>query len=118
VTLIHERARGIPRTVSVLCDNALVTGLAMNRRPVDQEIVTEVARDFDFESPSMAKGGWLVPSITDRSLVQPGTTVDETAIGSTEDGEQESQSTTANANGVRYRFSLFRGRQVLGGFHK
>jgi type II secretory pathway predicted ATPase ExeA len=47
VTLIHEHARGIPRTISVICDNALVTGMAIGRRPVDRAIVIEVARDFD-----------------------------------------------------------------------
>lgn len=47
VTLIHEYARGIPRTVCVLCDNALVSGMALDRRPVDRAIVLEVVRDFD-----------------------------------------------------------------------
>ena len=46
VTLIHECSRGIPRTVNVLCDNALVTGLALNRRPIDRAVVLEVSRDF------------------------------------------------------------------------
>jgi general secretion pathway protein A len=46
VLLIHEYSRGIPRTVSVICDNALVTGMALRRRPVDREIVLEVCRDF------------------------------------------------------------------------
>jgi len=46
VTLIHECSRGIPRTVNVICDNALVTGLALNRQPVDREMVLEVSRDF------------------------------------------------------------------------
>jgi general secretion pathway protein A len=49
VMLIHERSRGIPRTINVICDNALVTGLALGRRPVDWEIVREVIRDFDLE---------------------------------------------------------------------
>ncbi len=47
VMLIHERSGGIPRTISVLCDNALLTGLGLGRRPVDSAIVLEVARDFD-----------------------------------------------------------------------
>ncbi len=47
VILIHERSRGIPRTISVMCDNALVSGMALGRQPVDREIVTEVCRDFD-----------------------------------------------------------------------
>jgi type II secretory pathway predicted ATPase ExeA len=46
VTLIHECSRGIPRTINVMCDNALVTGLALNRQPVDREMVLEVSRDF------------------------------------------------------------------------
>lgn len=45
---IHERSGGIPRTISVICDNALVTGFALDRRPVDREVVLEVCRDFDF----------------------------------------------------------------------
>ena len=47
VLLIHERSRGIPRTISVLCDNALLTGFALNRRPVDSEVVLDVTHDFD-----------------------------------------------------------------------
>jgi general secretion pathway protein A len=54
VMLIHERSGGIPRTVSVLCDNALLTGFALGRRPVDSEIVLEVAHDFDLGGASLA----------------------------------------------------------------
>jgi type II secretory pathway predicted ATPase ExeA len=47
VMLIHEHSRGIPRTVSVMCDNALVTGFGLGRQPVDADAVLEVVRDFD-----------------------------------------------------------------------
>jgi general secretion pathway protein A len=47
VILIHERSKGIPRTISVMCDNALLSGLALGKQPVDREIVLEVSRDFD-----------------------------------------------------------------------
>jgi general secretion pathway protein A len=47
VMLIHERSGGIPRTISVMCDNALLTGLGLGRQPVDSTVVLEVARDFD-----------------------------------------------------------------------
>jgi general secretion pathway protein A len=50
VMLIHERARGIARTISVLCDNALLTGFGMGRQPVTYDMVMEVARDFDLHS--------------------------------------------------------------------
>jgi general secretion pathway protein A len=47
VLLIHQRSLGIPRTISVICDNALVSGFATGTRPVDAAIVSEVCRDFD-----------------------------------------------------------------------
>jgi len=46
VTAIYEHSGGIPRTISVLCDNALLHGLALGRQPVNREIVMDVCRDF------------------------------------------------------------------------
>ena len=47
VMLIHEHSRGIPRTISVMCDNALLTAFAMGRPCVDSQMVAEVIKDFD-----------------------------------------------------------------------
>lgn len=47
VVAIHVASKGIPRTIGVLCDNSLLTGFALQRRPVDEAIVEEVCRDFD-----------------------------------------------------------------------
>jgi hypothetical protein len=47
VTLIYEYSRGVPRTISVMCDNALMSGFAADRTPIDGEMVREVCRDFD-----------------------------------------------------------------------
>jgi general secretion pathway protein A len=47
VDVIYEASRGIPRTISVICDNALVAGFALGERPIGREIVLEVCRDFD-----------------------------------------------------------------------
>ncbi len=47
VVLIHERSQGIPRIINVICDNALLSGFALARQPVDHEIVLEVCKDFD-----------------------------------------------------------------------
>jgi general secretion pathway protein A len=52
IEMIHERSRGIPRLISVIADNALVTGFALDYRPVDREVVLEVCRDFDFGGPA------------------------------------------------------------------
>jgi general secretion pathway protein A len=57
VTLVHEYARGIPRTISVICDNALVSGMALGRQPVDRAIVLEVSRDFDLSQKSATVPG-------------------------------------------------------------
>jgi general secretion pathway protein A len=48
IGMIHERSRGIPRLISVIADNALVTGFALDYRPVDRDVIFEVCRDFDF----------------------------------------------------------------------
>jgi general secretion pathway protein A len=47
VKQIHESSGGIARTISVMCDNALISGFALGRQPVDREIVLDVCRDFD-----------------------------------------------------------------------
>jgi general secretion pathway protein A len=53
VILMHERARGIPRTMNVLADNALVGGLAAQEHPVRTQIVRDVCRDFDIGREQM-----------------------------------------------------------------
>ncbi len=49
VIAIFERSGGIPRTISVICDNALITGFASDRRPVGQAAVLEACRDLELE---------------------------------------------------------------------
>jgi len=46
ILAVHEHSKGLPRTISVICDNALVTGFAADVKPVGREIVLEVCRDF------------------------------------------------------------------------
>jgi hypothetical protein len=46
VTLIHELSGGNARTISVICDNVLVTGMALDRHRIDRATVMEVARDL------------------------------------------------------------------------
>ncbi|HEV8319802.1 MAG TPA: AAA family ATPase, partial [Vicinamibacterales bacterium] len=47
IETIYERSGGIPRTISVICDNSLVAGFALDRCPIDSDIVMEVCRDLD-----------------------------------------------------------------------
>jgi type II secretory pathway predicted ATPase ExeA len=50
VRTIHEYSGGIPRTINVICDNALLSGFALGRRTVDSKIVRDVIADFDLTS--------------------------------------------------------------------
>jgi type II secretory pathway predicted ATPase ExeA len=62
VELVYQRSRGIPRTINVICDNALVTAFAVDVRPVDAGIVGEVAHDFDLDRPPAAAPVVTTPS--------------------------------------------------------
>ena len=52
VTLLHEWSAGIPRTISMLADNALLSGFAAGMKPVTGALIQEVCRDFDIRTPS------------------------------------------------------------------
>src|SRR4030042_405064 len=41
-----RQAKGIPRTLNILCDNAWITGFGYKKRPVNSKIVKEVIADF------------------------------------------------------------------------
>jgi general secretion pathway protein A len=46
VATIYQRSNGIPRTISVICDNALVSGFATDVKPINRQVVLEVTRDL------------------------------------------------------------------------
>jgi general secretion pathway protein A len=55
VRLIHERSRGIPRSISVICENALIHGYAEQEQPVPRRLVLEVCNELDLnEQPRSA----------------------------------------------------------------
>jgi general secretion pathway protein A len=47
VLAIHEASAGVPRTINVICDNALIGGFAAQVKPVVRSMVDEGCRDFD-----------------------------------------------------------------------
>src|SRR5262249_15957082 len=53
VLLIHERSRGIPRVISVLCDNALLTGFGLGQKCINRGIVLEILQDLDLGEPEL-----------------------------------------------------------------
>jgi general secretion pathway protein A len=50
VSLIHRISKGVPRTINVVCDNALIGGFAANTKPVPMSILLEVMKDFDLDT--------------------------------------------------------------------
>jgi type II secretory pathway predicted ATPase ExeA/phage tail protein X len=47
ISLICNYARGIPRTINVLCDNALLIGYSLSKKRIDGDIIHEVIRDME-----------------------------------------------------------------------
>jgi general secretion pathway protein A len=109
VVLIHERARGIPRTVSVICDNALVTGFGLGRRPVDREMVMEVVRDFDFQAATESAPADPLNEI-DAAVQssQPSSGDELQVVEAGETGDVEDRQMFGGLG--RGRFPLFKGR--------
>jgi general secretion pathway protein A len=68
VMLIHERSSGIPRIISVICDNSLLTGFALGRQTLDSSVVLEVAHDFDLGA---RRGALDFVSSADAEAVDP-----------------------------------------------
>jgi len=57
---IAKEAKGIPRILNILCDNALITGFGYQKKPVNSKILKEVIGDFrGEEKPSLLK--WVIP---------------------------------------------------------
>lgn len=50
VAMIAARSGGVPRTISVIADNALLGGFAAGTSPVGAAMVGEVCRDFDLSA--------------------------------------------------------------------
>ena len=59
---IVKGAKGIPRNLNILCDNALITGFGYKIKPVNSKVVKEVIADFNGKGkPSLLK--WIIPLI-------------------------------------------------------
>jgi len=76
VTLIHERSGGIPRTINVVADNALLSAFAVGERPVTRQTVLDVCRDFDLQEGTDATPDVQAPA---EAPVVTGDAIAETA---------------------------------------
>jgi general secretion pathway protein A len=115
VMLIHDRSRGIPRTISVLCDNALLTGFGLGRQPVDSEIVLDVVHDFDLGGVRMSDPAPTATDTTPAAQLRENSDAPDTNAHGAEDVEPQSTAASEDPEmfqGYRQasRFSLFRRR--------
>ena len=62
VLAIHEASQGMPRTINVICDNALIGGFAAQEQPVTRALVDEVCRDFDLDRAAHSRGAAESPA--------------------------------------------------------
>ncbi len=49
---VYQKSKGIPRTINILCDNAMLNGYATEQRTIDKRIIVETARDLKIQRPS------------------------------------------------------------------
>jgi general secretion pathway protein A len=104
VALMHERSGGIPRTISVIADNALLGGYAVGQRPVGVDLVAEICRDFDIGGPAAG------PTT---AKVLPGTRVQAPAKPAPSPAPSEAKDAGPAGFGDRGLFSAFSNRRKL-----
>jgi general secretion pathway protein A len=66
---IIRKARGIPRVLNILCDNALITACGYQKRPVNKKIAKEIIRDFEGSSRSWVSRKWVTGTVTAALIV-------------------------------------------------
>ena len=102
VTLIHEYSHGVPRTISVMCDNALMSGFALDQRRIDGHIVREVCRDFDLRPTERKPQPPSAPLV----LVEPAAAPAPANLESTAPAADGTTGQKKQATGTPRRFSL------------
>jgi type II secretory pathway predicted ATPase ExeA len=97
VLAIHDASQGVPRTINVICDNALIGGFAAQEQPVTRALVDEVCRDFDLNR---------VPARAEE-LGKRGSEQMVAAAPAQSEDEPEAPAAMFGTHGRRRRFSFF-----------
>ena len=106
VIAIHEGAKGLPRTISVICDNALVTGFAAGAKPVGRDIVSGVCADFNLKHVAIAPSPAPAPA-PEVAEVVPVEAVPDAALAPA--AEPAARPSLFTEYAPSKRFSFFRG---------
>ena len=59
---MHRYSRGIPRTVNLICEQALIAGYAENVKAIPPDIIRQVAAEFDLTQQPATIGGLEIPA--------------------------------------------------------
>ena len=54
ISMIISYAKGIPRVINILCDNAFLIGYSLSKKKVDEDIIREVIRNMEGPVPQKA----------------------------------------------------------------
>ena len=75
---IHAYSNGIPRLINILCDNALLTTFALEKKQVDADVVGEVAGDLQISVDAAARSTVIhrlaEHQVNNRVLINPAAT--------------------------------------------
>ncbi len=108
VLAIHAASKGLPRVISVLCDNALVTGFAANVRPVGSAVVADVCRDFDLPRVKVTLPEPVRPAVKPAAAAAAAPSLEETQAAAEAPSARPEREMFSNVKEPR-RFSFFRG---------
>jgi general secretion pathway protein A len=76
IRTLHDRSGGIPRTINVLADNALLLGYSLNKAKITQEMIEESYRDMhlgeeETDRPQTAREAAPQPSPEPQQATEP-----------------------------------------------
>jgi len=100
VVSIHEASRGIPRSIGVICENALLAGFAVQRKPIDRPIVIDVCRELDLSARGRPPGG--DSGVPDRGIDEPDDEVDEPVRGAAVPGHDGAREPSPRRGASRF----------------
>jgi general secretion pathway protein A len=108
ILAIHAGSGGLPRTVNVICESALIGGFAGHTKPVTKALVDEVCRDFDLLAPQASFTAAPVSAAAQPQAVVPGQQVlAEQDPPEAQEAEGDEDEPIAAAGGRKRRFSFF-----------
>ena len=70
VAAVYQASGGLPRTVNVICDNALIGGFAAQVKPINAAFVDDVCRDFDIASSAAPRSAEPVSSLSEKDAAE------------------------------------------------